>query len=445
MTVVHLPAAQASTAIERSSTIDAVRAVSLLVVVVLHALMVGAWTGPDGGLLTRVALSGETWFAPVTWVLQVMPLFFIAGGFAALLQWRRLRGRGASAGEYVSGRVRRLAVPAVAMVATVGAVLAVARALGADASLLAEAGLRIGQPLWFLAVYSGVTALVPAMAWLHDRRPVLTLAGLAVGALAVDVTSRLTGLDIGYVNLVFVWLLMQQLGFVMLDGPMGAWPRGRLLAGVGISLALLVLCVGLGWSPDMIENLNPPTFALVLLGAAQFFALQLLRPWLDRVTARPAAARIAARVGGGAMSVYLWHMPLIMALVAGMWVLGLPLPEPHSEGWWISRLPWLAVIFAAVVPFAARIARIDRPIAQRSRQIASRLGLARIPLGLRAPLAVLLTISGTVIALLIGVDAPLPALIAAGLLGAAAIVSSAALSSIPVPSAPARRGDRPAR
>src|SRR5690606_37348072 len=132
-----------STTGRRDATIDAVRAVSLLFVVVLHALMVGAWIGPDGSLLTKVALTGQPWFAPVTWVVQVMPLFFIAGGFVSLQQWRRLRGRGAGVGEYVTGRVRRLAVPATVMLGVVGAVLIGARFSGADASMVAEASLRI--------------------------------------------------------------------------------------------------------------------------------------------------------------------------------------------------------------------------------------------------------------------------------------------------------------
>lgn len=425
MTVIRIPVAPPSTTGRRDATIDAVRAISLLFVVVLHALMVGAWIGPDGSLLTKVALTGEPWFAPATWVVQVMPLFFIAGGFVSLQQWRRLRGRGAGVGEYVTGRVRRLAVPTAVMLGAVGAALVLARSLGADVSLIAEASLRIGQPLWFLAVYIGVTTLVPAMAWLHERAPRLTLVGLAAGALAIDIASRESGFALGYVNLAFVWLLMQQLGFVMLDGRLSAWPRRRLFAGMGAALALLLLCLFLGWSPDMIENLNPPTVALVLLGVAQFFALQLARPWLDRITGRPRVAGITARIGGGAMSVYLWHMPMIMLLVAVMWGLGLPMPEPHTAAWWATRLPWLVTVFTIVLPAAVVVAGFDRPLMRWADRLTAHPLVAAAPDGIRALLAALLATAGTTVALLIGLDGWLPAALAVGFLLTAVVLSSA--------------------
>lgn len=426
MTTIRIATVPPSTVPERSTTIDAVRALSLLTVIVLHALMVGAWIGTGGGLQTKVALAGETWFAPVTWVVQVMPLFFIAGGYVSLLQWRRLRSRGATVGDYVAGRVRRLAVPATLMVAAVGSALPIARVLGADAGLVAEASLRIGQPLWFLAVYIGATALVPAMSWLHERRPTVVLAGLALGALVVDLASRYADLAMGYVNLVFVWLLMQQLGFTMLDRRTSAWSRRALLSGTAVALGLLILCVALGRSPDMIENLNPPSVALVLLGAAQFFALQAALPWLDRVTARPSVSRVTTKVGGGAMSAYLWHMPLIMLMLAAMWLLGLPLPEPHSAAWWATRIPWLAAIFALVIPFATVVTRADRPLARRADAIAGHPATPRIPVAARVVLAVVLAIAGTTVALLLGLGDWSTALLSAALLGAASILSSPA-------------------
>src|SRR5699024_2611702 len=135
----------------RSSTIDLARALCVLVVVTLHALMVGVERAADGGLVTRVALAGTEWFAPASWFIQVMPLFFIVGGFASARSWRLMCARGRSSGasgpsgsagssaEFVRSRVERLALPAAAMIAVVGIVLGGAHGLGADPLLLAEA------------------------------------------------------------------------------------------------------------------------------------------------------------------------------------------------------------------------------------------------------------------------------------------------------------------
>lgn len=385
--------------VRRDATIDAVRAACLFVVVLLHSLMVGVELDLDGGLRTSVALSGEPWFSPITWLLQIMPLFFIAGGFAALAQWRRMRADGANAATYVLGRVRRLAVPALLMILAVGAILSLAKGLGADPALLEEASLRIGQPLWFLAVYLGVTALVPVMVWLHEHLPVVTIVALAAGAVIVDLLHTRSGLPVGYLNLLFVWPLMQQLGFLLSDGACSTWSRKRLVIAASVPIALLLTLLGWGWSPDMIENLNPPTVAIALLGAAQFFVLVLARPWLDQLMLGSAVRSLVQRVGGYAMTVYLWHMPLILTLVVVVWAAGWPLPEPHSAAWWITRIPWIAMISLSVGCFAAGFTRVE----QRSLRMLGRAVITGARWRtMRSALCVALAIVGVVVALLGG-------------------------------------------
>lgn len=416
----HEPTLRAPVAPRRDAAIDAVRAACLLVVVVLHSLMVGVQLGAEGELSTSVALSGEAWFAPITWVLQIMPLFFIAGGFASLTQWRSMRARGATAASYVLGRVRRLAVPALLMILTVGAILFVARGSGADTALLAEASLRIGQPLWFLAVYLGVTALVPAMVWLHERRPMTTIAVLGAGVLLVDLLHSRAGVPLGYLNLVLMWPLMQQLGFLLADGACASWSRGRLIVAGTVPIVLLFALLGWGWSPDMIENLNPPTVAIALLGAAQFFGLMLLRPSLDRLMRRRGMGKLVQRVGACAMTVYLWHMPLILALVVVLWLGGWPLPEPHSLAWWVTRLPWLAAIGLCVMPFTLWFVRVEQA-ALRVFGPSVRVGAARG--AVQAALSVTLAIVGVATALLGGLATQGGWFVAAGSLLAGAVLA----------------------
>lgn len=402
----------------RDATIDAVRAACLFVVVVLHALMVGVETAPDGSLLASVALEGETWFTPVTWLLQIMPLFFIAGGFASLSQWRRMRARGAGATAYIAARVQRLAVPAVIMIIAVGGALLLARALGADPALIDEASLRIGQPLWFLAVYIGVTALVPSLSWLHDRYRVVTILMLGIGVVAVDLAHARLGLPIGYLNLALVWTLMQQLGFALLDGVCANWSRKQLFSGMATALTLLFVLIACGWSADMLFNLNPPTTAIVLLGTTQFFALHLLRPRLDAATRDPLVARVAKAAGPRAMGVYLWHMPIILTLVAVLWGVGLPLPEPHSAAWWATRVPWLIGIAVCVLPFASLIARGERRVLLVLARMAPSLRFTVRTRSIASAFGVPLAISGTASALLFGIASPLQVLSAVLLLAA---------------------------
>ena len=65
------------------------------------------------------------------------------------------------------------------------------------------------------------------------------------------------------------------------------------------------------------------------------------------------------------MTVYLWHMPVLIVL-AGLslvanWAIGMPLPEPLTAAWWATRPLWLGVAAAAVVPVVLGFGRVERP------------------------------------------------------------------------------------
>ncbi|WP_431279334.1 acyltransferase family protein [Leifsonia poae] len=113
----------------RDATVDIARAWCLTVVVALHALMVGVSVSAQGPVLAN-ALESWSWFPAFSWLLQIMPLFFVLGGFSSYLQWSRMRTHGVRPSEYVAGRMRRLLCPAVVAVTAVVVVLAALAAFG---------------------------------------------------------------------------------------------------------------------------------------------------------------------------------------------------------------------------------------------------------------------------------------------------------------------------
>lgn len=357
--------ARPRTGVARDTSVDAIRILLLVVVFALHAMMCGVSMGAAGPVLEN-ALEERDWFGPVSWVVQIMPLFFIAGGFSSFHHWRSMRSRGATASDYVRARLERLVRPAIALVVVVGGGLVALSLAGLPAELVATAGFRIGQPLWFLGVYVAISALVPLMMRAHERAPMATPAVLLAAVVAVDVTRMATGVEpIGFLNLILVWLLVQQLGFHLADGTLDRLDRGALWGMAGGALAVLATLVVSGsYSPDMFENLNPPTVALVLLGVAQLALFQLARPRIRAWVERADASRLVSTVGERAMTVYLWHMPVLvglagLSLVANASV-GLALPEPLSFEWWATRPLWLGVAAAAVVPVVLVFARFER-------------------------------------------------------------------------------------
>ncbi len=348
----------------RDPAVDLVRAGCVIAVILLHSLMVGVTVTAQGPVFENAGDSGW-WLTPVSWLLQVMPLFFVIGGFSGSIALRRSRERGGDGIGFTAERLHRLLRPALVTVAVVGILLAVLARCGVPAELVATAGYRFGQPLWFLGVFLLCQALLPVMLRLHERRPLATVSLLAGAAVLVDVIRAATGADgVGFANLVFVWLVLQQVGFFLADGRIDA--LGRRTRSVVLVTAVLAL-VGsfvLGvHSPDLIANINPPTTALLLVGIAHTAAFSLLRTRLAAFARRPRPAAFTAFVSRRTMTVYLWHMPVLLAMagVLALWALttGSSLPVPASPEWWAGRPLWLVIVFAATAALSLPLARIE--------------------------------------------------------------------------------------
>lgn len=396
----------------RDTAVDLARVACLLVVVLLHAMMVGV-SAPGGVPLLENAMESWEWFAPATWIVQVMPLFFVLGGFSSYTDWTRRREAGESAAAYVVQRVQRLAVPALAAIAATGVFLSALAATGVAPEVVAVAGFRSSQPLWFLGVYLLCSALVPLAVAAHRRAPRATVAVLGACVLLVDAGRAASGIDaVGFANLLFVWLLVQQLGFFLADGSLSALGRRAVRMRGLVALAALIAAVAVGvWPGDLFAALNPPTGALVLLGMVQLCAFELLRPALRRAHEVPAVRRTTAEVGARSMTVYAWHMPVLIALAGALLVLPIELPVPLSAAWWESRPLWLITAGIAVALVARAAGRAE---SARLRGAGARPG--------RAVVVVVIAALGVVAVLLSG-SSP-----AGWFVGAAALAASIGLS-----------------
>lgn len=360
---------------DRDLSIDAARILSLLLVVLIHLLMIGARVTPEGVEMSR-PLEAQRWFVPLTWVGQIMPLFFILGGYTGIRSWRSAVDRGDRWWDYVRGRVLRLARPALPFFALWFAVLAVGRMVGIDAELLDGVAVGAGSPLWFLAAFLLAQSLVPWFTRWHERSRWSALLVLFAAAVAVDAVAQYSGLpEFRWLNFAFVWLFVQQLGFFLLDGSLTRLHarRGGTLILLGIAAAAYLLLwagVAAGWhSPDMLHNLNPPMVSLALLGVAQLALFEPVRPALRALMRVRPVQLVAFLVGSRAMSVYLWHLPVIIALTGvGLLIPGAA-PDPASPAWWATRPVYYVAVLAIVLLLGGPLSRFERvPDALGSRE-----------------------------------------------------------------------------
>jgi len=360
---------------KRDLTLDLARVFCVLLVVAIHLMFVGV--GPDaaGGISVSRPLEQQSWFWLATWFGQVMPLFFVVGGFASATSLRSLRRREPDAGivarSYVHGRIQRLVSPAFPLFVFLAVALIGATAFGVDPGLLDSVAVGIGSPLWFLAAYLICQLLAPALLDLHERAPLRTAAALLAAVVVVDVAQfTVPGVPVdgagmsylGYLNLLFVWPLVTVIGFWYADGGFARRTWWQLVLIAVACWASLVPMTVLGpYSPNMLTNLNPPTLPLVALGIGQAALLQLLKPPLTALMRTRPARAVVFVVGSRLMTVYLWHLPVIVA-IAGIGLLLPVTPAPGSSAWWLLRPVLYVVVLGLVLALSLPLGRFERAL-----------------------------------------------------------------------------------
>lgn len=385
----------------RNRYIDLLRVFSIFVVVVGHWLMAVITIDGTGAISGENILGMVPQMQYLTWGLQVMPIFFIVGGFANAASWSSARDKGVTYAGWLRGRMARLLRPTLVFVA-VWAVLTVvfAQVVRLSPETL-EVGLTlVAVPVWFLGVYLLVIPMVPVMLALHERFglmvPVVSIAIAAV----VDVLVRDLGLvGIGYVNYLFIWVAVHQLGFFWRDGRTAGRGRALALGALGLGALVVLSTVGLysrsllGVPGEEFGNTQPPTIMLMAVGLFQFGIILMLespaRRWLQRE--RVWGSVITAN--GLAMTVYLWHLPamafgVLFAQLSGFGLRG----EALTSGWWLTRPVWVAVLAAITAPLVVVFYRIERrgkartvssnqPIAAVVGSVAAAVGLGLLAFG----------------------------------------------------------------
>ncbi len=358
-----------ATPADRNRAVDALRACSILVVVFGHWLM-AAVTIDRGEIVAGHLLELTTWTHPLTWILQVMPIFFVVGGFANGVSWRSARRRGEPYGGWLRSRLRRLILPVIPLIVvwTVGGWLGLQAGLGSRLLQLASQVALV--PTWFLAAYVVIVTLTPVGLWLWERFGWASVLG-GVGAAALcDILSIGFGVvPVGFLNYVFVWGTVHQLGFAWLDGRLGGPTRRLLMAGAGLAATVALVAYGpypmamVGLDTSQVTNSYPPRVTLATLGLFQAgLVLSLegpLRRWLERRGPWRAVVAVNAQI----MTLYLWHLTAMVILVgfsllAGGVGLGV---EPLSAAWWLSRPVWFLVLSALTAGLVVAFGRFERP------------------------------------------------------------------------------------
>lgn len=341
---------EAHTPADRDRAIDVIRIAALLGVVVGHTVMATSII-VDGVLRWDNLLTTSVVFQALTWIFQIMPLFFFAGVAASVGSYESRDGWGG----WLLKRCTRLYRPVFYYLAFWTVALILLRQVLPVHVYEPVAGIST-QLLWFLGAYVLVLAAVPGLTRITTTvRLAASVVSLYALIAVVDIVrvSQPGWSLLGYANLV-AWLI---------PGMLGVAYRRRLItprAAVALGAAMLAVNIALlQWGPyelslvgietQRLKNMMPPS--LLLAGHAIMlcaFAIAAAGA-LDRWARRPQVWRATVLGNSGAMTLYLWHMPALLGVHLVFDTLGLPrFPgQPHFVAISVAQVLLMSLLVGA--------------------------------------------------------------------------------------------------
>ena len=358
----------AQTPEERNRYVDFLRAVSIMVVIVGHWLIATSWY-VDGELQSGHLLKSDPQTQWLTWLFQVMPIFFIVGGYSNGVSLESARRNGVDYAGWLVTRLNRLVAPLLVLIVAWAGIGIIMGLFGVDPALIQYASQASLIPTWFLAIYIMVVILAPLTYRLWQSMGLMSVILFGGVAALVDVAFFLAEVRwLGWTNYFWVWLAVHQLGYAWRDQRFTS-PAGLLAlsaAGFG-ALAWLILAgpypLAMVGSPDEgLSNTLPPKVTLLALGVFQFGLLLAIQAPMRRVLGKLEFWAATVLINTMIMTVYLWHITVMIVFVAilvlaGGAGLGI---EPGTTTWWYSRILWIAILIVLLVPVALALSPLER-------------------------------------------------------------------------------------
>jgi peptidoglycan/LPS O-acetylase OafA/YrhL len=358
----------AQTPPERNRYVDFLRAVSILMVVTGHWLIVALYyengTFTPGDLLV---LQPKTQW--LTWLFQVMPVFFIVGGYANAVSLESARRKNLGYAGWLVTRLNRLVSPLLVLLLVWAGLAVILHFSGVSSNVLRLASRAALIPIWFLAIYLMIVVLAPATYRSWKRWGFLSFWAFALVGVLVDVAFFRAGIEwLGFSNYFWVWLAVPHLGYAWRDGRMGSPVRLLLYSAIGLAVMALMIFKGpypfaMVGSPDEgISNSFPPKVTLIALGVFQFGLLLSIEKPMQRLLSSLRLWTATVLINSMIMTLYLWHLTIMvivvaLAYLAGGFGLGIP---PGSQAWWLTRPVWILSLYAILLPVTLLFSPLER-------------------------------------------------------------------------------------
>ena len=143
---------------ERNRYVDFLRAASIMVVIVGHWLIATAHY-VDGTMISGHLLKQQPQMQWLTWIFQVMPIFFFVGGYSNAVSLESASRKGVGYAGWLAARLKRLIAPLLVLLIAWAALALIMDFMQVRPSVIQWASQASLIPTWFLAIYTMVVLL----------------------------------------------------------------------------------------------------------------------------------------------------------------------------------------------------------------------------------------------------------------------------------------------
>jgi peptidoglycan/LPS O-acetylase OafA/YrhL len=353
---------------ERNRYVDLLRAVSIMIVVIGHWTIATAWY-VDGELTPGHLLKSHPQTQWLTWLFQVMPIFFIVGGYSNAVSLESAKRKGIGYAGWLAARLHRLVSPLLLLLVAWAATAVAMKVVDTRPAVVQFTSQAALIPTWFLAIYTMLVLLAPIVYKFWRRFGFASFFVFVALAAITDIAFFAADMKwLGWTNYFWVWLAVQQLGFAWRDGRMGGVGTRLAISAAGFAVLYSLIHWGpyplaMVGSPDAgLSNTLPPKITLLALGLFQFgLLLAFESPWrraLDNLHLWTATVLINSMI----MTVYLWHITVMVIIgsvlyLSGGFGFGL---EPGTSEWWMTRPVWIGILLVFLFPVALLLSPLER-------------------------------------------------------------------------------------
>jgi len=382
---------------QRNRYVDLLRALSISAVVLGHWI-IAAPGFMDGVRSMDHLLEIQPWSRWLTWVFQVMPVFFFVGGYSNGVSWDSAQKKGLRYSFWLESRLRRLIGPVIPLV-LLWAVLGIIGYVMAVPEQMIKIGSQVSLvPVWFLAIYFIIVMLVPIsrLIW-HKLGLWSVVLPLCLAVFGDLVYFNTTYQWYGWFNYFFIWGAVHQLGYAWQQERIGGALPCFCLAIVAATALVLLTQFGpypislIGVPGQEFSNTTPPKLPLVALGLTQIGLLLALEGPIRRWLSKAKVWTMTVLINGFIMPIFLWHSTVMMLMIGFcFWVFpGIFTIEPGSGHWWAYRPVWVFAYFVIMMLFLPAFMWLEKKIGGGSSKHNTSVVVILIGLGMCAGLAIL--------------------------------------------------------